>query len=192
MSLVFDVRSAHTHFPPWLYLGSYHRVRRGGLAAYSFSEMKHWPLHYVPENAPPPKPPLWVFQPCTFRNAVDGEYYDYVLVYGDTAENRIRYSNDSAAASVHGSAFTNDGDDTIDASAMLEQNDAFVGVVIDGALGNDVISGSQDDDHLAGGGGRTPSTAARATTTSTATRRSTSMRRCSRAISSTVSTRRRS
>ncbi len=83
MSLIFNPTSKHTHFPPWLYLGSYHRVRKGGLAAYSFSEMKHWPLHYVPENAPPPKRRLWVFHPCTFRNAIDGEYYDYVLTYGD-------------------------------------------------------------------------------------------------------------
>ncbi|MFO0674616.1 MAG: hypothetical protein U0235_34225 [Polyangiaceae bacterium] len=83
LSLNFHISSEHTHFPAWLYFGSYFRVRRGGVAAFSFSELQHWPLHYRAENAPPHKDTkLWVFHPCLFRNAVDGAYYDYILVRG--------------------------------------------------------------------------------------------------------------
>ncbi len=80
-----------------------------------------------------------------------------LIVYGDTSEDRARYSNDDpdpAVASVHAAAFTNDGNDTIDASQMAEQHDGYVGVVIYGGFGTDTIDGSQDDDHIAGGSGR--------------------------------------
>jgi len=76
-----------------------------------------------------------------------------LVVYGDTSEQRDRYSNDQAGASINGTSFANDGSDIIDASGMQEQNDGFVGVVIYGGPGNDVITGSQDDDQLAGGEG---------------------------------------
>jgi hypothetical protein len=54
---------------------------------------------------------------------------------------------------VNGTKFNNPGLDTINASAMPAQNDGFVGVVIYGGAGNDVINGSQDDDRIAGGSG---------------------------------------
>ncbi|MDH3274822.1 MAG: hypothetical protein OEM99_09825, partial [Gammaproteobacteria bacterium] len=79
-----------------------------------------------------------------------------LVVYGDTSQDRARYDNadpDTTVASEHGTAFTNDGDDTIDASEMAEQSDRFVGVVIYGGFGDDVIDGSDDDDHIAGGTG---------------------------------------
>jgi Ca2+-binding RTX toxin-like protein len=76
-----------------------------------------------------------------------------LVVYGDTSEDGVRYSNNQPSASIHGTSFGNPGNDTIDASAMLEQGDSFVGVVIYGGAGNDSITGSQDDDHLAGGTG---------------------------------------
>ena len=75
------------------------------------------------------------------------------MIYGDTSEDGVRYSNDQPAASVNGTKFNNPGNDTIDASAMPDQADGFVGVVIYGGAGNDTIKGSQDDDHLAGGAG---------------------------------------
>ncbi len=75
------------------------------------------------------------------------------MIYGDTSEDGVRYSNDQPAASVNGTKFNNPGNDTIDASAMPAYNDGFVGVVIYGGAGNDIIYGSQDDDHLAGGSG---------------------------------------
>ena len=77
-----------------------------------------------------------------------------LIVYGDTSEDRLRYSNaEPSVRSPHGTAFTNDGADTIDASAMQEQYDGYLGVVIYGGFGNDTIDGSQIDDYLAGGTG---------------------------------------
>jgi Ca2+-binding RTX toxin-like protein len=76
-----------------------------------------------------------------------------LVVYGDTSEQRDRYDNDTGFASADATSFTNDGDDTLDASAMAEQGDGHVGVVLYGGYGHDVIYGSQDDDHLAGGTG---------------------------------------
>jgi Ca2+-binding RTX toxin-like protein len=76
-----------------------------------------------------------------------------LVVYGDTSEDRVRYSNDSAFASRNGSVFTNDGDDTINAFAMADEDDEYVGLVIYGGFGDDTIDGSQDDDHIAGGTG---------------------------------------
>ena len=73
------------------------------------------------------------------------------MIYGDTSQDGVRYSNDQPAASVNGTKFNNPGNDTIDASAMPDKADGFVGVVIYGGAGNDTIKGSQDDDHLAGG-----------------------------------------
>ncbi len=74
-----------------------------------------------------------------------------LVVYGDTSQDRARYGNDAPVASIHGTSFANDGDDTIDARAMGDQNDGFVGLVAYGGFGNDTIWGSQGDDHLAGG-----------------------------------------
>lgn len=82
VTLVFHQSSAYASISPWLQMGSYHRVHRGGVASYSFSEIAHWPIHYVPSAAPPPHGPFWEFDPCVYRNASDGAYYDYVLTRG--------------------------------------------------------------------------------------------------------------
>jgi hypothetical protein len=72
------------HFPPWIHVTAYHRARAGGVSEPSFSTLGHWPLHFRAEAAPPPKSEaFWEFHPCLYRNAEDGAYYDYVLVYGD-------------------------------------------------------------------------------------------------------------
>jgi hypothetical protein len=81
-ALNFRTKSPRTHFAPWPHLGAYYRLGGGGVASWSFSEMHHWSLHYVPEAAPPAHGAFWEFNPCVFRNAVDGPYYDYVLVRG--------------------------------------------------------------------------------------------------------------
>lgn len=83
ITLAFETGQFGTHIDPWLHLGSCHRVLDGGVASYSFTELDHWSLHYRPEAHPPKKNvPFWCFAPCVFRNAVDGRYYDYVLVRG--------------------------------------------------------------------------------------------------------------
>jgi Ca2+-binding RTX toxin-like protein len=76
-----------------------------------------------------------------------------LVVYGDTSQDGVRYSNNQPTASIHGTRFNNPGNDTIDATQMPDQADGFVGVVVYGGAGNDLIYGSQDDDHLAGGSG---------------------------------------
>ena len=104
-----------------------------------------------------------------------------LVIYGDTSEDGVRYSNDQAASSIHGTSFDNPGIDTINASQMLAKNDNYVGIVIFGGLGDDIINGSQDDDHLAGGsGGDTIPRRSRATIISTATEPSISTCCCSR------------
>jgi hypothetical protein len=69
-------------FPPWIHVGAYHRVWRGGVASFSFSELSHWSLQYKPDRAPPKHRAFWDSQPCEFRNGEDGPYYDYVIVRG--------------------------------------------------------------------------------------------------------------
>ncbi|WP_157100266.1 hypothetical protein [Rhodoplanes sp. Z2-YC6860] len=76
-----------------------------------------------------------------------------LVIYGDTSDDGVSYSNDQPAASDSGTKFNNPGNDTIDASAMPAYNDGFVGVVIYGGPGNDTIYGSQGNDQLAGGSG---------------------------------------
>jgi hypothetical protein len=84
LTLSFDIRSRTTHIFPWAHVGSYHRVRGGGVASFSFSELRHWPVQYRAADRPPAKEgATWDYGPCTYRNAIDGPYYDFVLVRGD-------------------------------------------------------------------------------------------------------------
>lgn len=83
LSLDFDRTSSVTHGSGWVHVAAYHRLRRGGVASLSFSEMTHWPIHYRPEARPPQKEALfWDFKPCLFRNSTDGAYYDFVVSRG--------------------------------------------------------------------------------------------------------------
>jgi hypothetical protein len=81
-ALNFRTQSPRMHFAPWPHLGAYSRIRHGGVASWSFSEMHHWPLQYAPGVAPPSHGTFWEFRPCVFRNAEDGAYYDYVVARG--------------------------------------------------------------------------------------------------------------
>ncbi len=84
LTLTSRIDAPPNHFPPWLHAGAYHRARDGGVAEPSFATLGHWPLHFRSEVAPPAKSEaFWEFHPCLFRNAIDGRYYDYVLVFGD-------------------------------------------------------------------------------------------------------------
>lgn len=86
LALHFKRASDHTQPAAWVHAGAYHRTRQGGVASLSFSEMGHWPIQYRPEARPPKKAALfWDFEPCLFRNTVDGRYYDFILVRGDAA-----------------------------------------------------------------------------------------------------------
>jgi hypothetical protein len=81
--LSFRRGSRHTLFPPWVHAGAYHRVWRGGVTSYSFSELSHWSLQYVPGHGPPKHSTFWDAEPCEFRNAEDGRYHDYLIVRGN-------------------------------------------------------------------------------------------------------------
>jgi hypothetical protein len=84
LTLHFDSYSKVVQAPPWIHLGSYHRVRHGGVASLSFSAMAHWPIRFRPEAEPPEAGRgFWDFKPCLFRNTIDGRYYDYVLSNGN-------------------------------------------------------------------------------------------------------------
>jgi hypothetical protein len=78
----FDQRSPRTYFFPYIFAGSYHRLKPGTIAGYSFTELAHWPIHYAPGATPPSHAVWWQYKPCEFRYRADGEYYDYALVQG--------------------------------------------------------------------------------------------------------------
>ena len=84
VTLHFGGPSRRTHLAPYLHVGAYHRVRGGGIASFSFTELSHWPLRYRDAARPPTKAALfWDTVPCAYRNTIDGAYYDFVLVRGD-------------------------------------------------------------------------------------------------------------
>lgn len=82
VALIYERGSAWAKFNPYLQFAGYYRARKGGVASFSFAELPQSPLRYRPENAPPPHPPRWEWEPWRFRNQSDGAYYDYVLVRG--------------------------------------------------------------------------------------------------------------
>jgi hypothetical protein len=81
-SMIFEQRSDVARFIPYHHFGSYYRARLGGVAEPSFANLPQSPVRYRPEVAPPPRAPSWEWDPTTFRNELDGAYYDYVLVRG--------------------------------------------------------------------------------------------------------------
>jgi hypothetical protein len=84
VSLIFDRESSRTHVGPFLHFGSYYAARYGGVASFSFAEVPHWPVQYRAEVAPPKTPTVfWDWNPCLFRNTIDGPYYDFVLTRGE-------------------------------------------------------------------------------------------------------------
>jgi hypothetical protein len=91
VSLHFQLDSRATHLPSWAHIGAYHRARGGGMSEPSFSVLPHWPLHFRPASAPPVKSrDHWEARPCLYRNTIDGNYYDYVLVRGNVDPFRMR------------------------------------------------------------------------------------------------------
>jgi hypothetical protein len=81
LTLTFDPKSAYVESRPFTYFGAYYRARYGGMSSFSFSELHHWPTRYRPEWSPPQA--LTWGNPCLFRNARDGEFFDFVLTRGD-------------------------------------------------------------------------------------------------------------
>jgi hypothetical protein len=82
IGMIFEQNSRYAKFSAFLHFQAYYRARMGGVASFSFAELPQSPLRYRPESAPPPHPPGWEWHATTFRNDVDGYYYDYSLVHG--------------------------------------------------------------------------------------------------------------
>jgi hypothetical protein len=80
LTLPVHLTSKHTHWPPWVFLGSYHLARAGGEAEMSFTRIRHWPIRDLPAFDDARRPLFWTLAPCTFRNAYDGPSADYLLV----------------------------------------------------------------------------------------------------------------
>ncbi|MGD0528232.1 MAG: hypothetical protein ABSE49_24065 [Polyangiaceae bacterium] len=80
LTLPVHLTSRHTHWPPWVFLGSYHLARAGGEADMSFTRIRHWPVRDRPGFDDGRRPLFWTLAPCTFRNAYDGPSADYLLV----------------------------------------------------------------------------------------------------------------
>jgi hypothetical protein len=82
IGMIFEQNSRYAKFSAFLHFHAYYRARMGGVASFSFAELPQSPLRYRPETAPPPHPAGWEWHASSFRNEVDGLYYDYVLVHG--------------------------------------------------------------------------------------------------------------
>jgi len=80
LTLPVHLTSRHTHWPPWVFLGSYHLARAGGAAEMSFTRIRHWPIRDLAAFEETRRPLFWTLAPCTFRNAFDGTSTDYMLV----------------------------------------------------------------------------------------------------------------
>jgi hypothetical protein len=80
LTLPVHLTSRHTHWPPWVFVGSYHVARAGGEADMSFTRIPHWPIRDRPSADDARRPLFWTLAPCTFRNAIDGPSTDYLLV----------------------------------------------------------------------------------------------------------------
>ena len=83
IGVIVDQNSGVAKFSPFLHFASYYRARQGGVASFSFAEYPFMPLQYKQASAPPRKPIGWEWDSHAFNNAIDGAYYDYVLVHGD-------------------------------------------------------------------------------------------------------------
>jgi hypothetical protein len=80
ITLPVHLTSRHTHWPPWVFLGSSHVARAGGSADMSFTRIPHWPIRDASGEEDARRPLFWTLAPCTFRNAIDGPGADYLLV----------------------------------------------------------------------------------------------------------------
>ncbi len=81
--LNFQRQSIHSNVDPFAYFGSYYRARYGGISAFSFSEVPHWPVRYR-SRWKPPMPLTWG-DACGYRNSRDGEFFEMVLTHGEHA-----------------------------------------------------------------------------------------------------------
>jgi hypothetical protein len=80
-AVILEPESTVAKFLPYHHFGALYRARYGGVAEYCFADLPQSPVRYRPDAAPPPKPPGWEWDQ-SFRNEIDGPYFDYVLWRG--------------------------------------------------------------------------------------------------------------
>ena len=83
----------------------------------------------------------------TITVTAGGGFESPLVIYGDTSQDRSRYSSSADELSNNANVFDNDGNDIIDASASSG------GVTIYGGEGDDTLIGSTAGDQIAGGTG---------------------------------------
>jgi hypothetical protein len=81
LQLNFKRKSQRSHLDPWNQIGAYHEANGGRSATYSFASFRHWSIRYR-SNVVAPALPGAFFPPCSFRNAIHGPRFAYVLVQG--------------------------------------------------------------------------------------------------------------
>lgn len=82
MTLVFDAGSAVVQHAPFLHIGQYYVVDRGGMATFSFANFPQSPVLYPTVGGPPTLPPRWEWTPDRFQWQGLGDWYDWFLVRG--------------------------------------------------------------------------------------------------------------
>src|SRR5262249_3261353 len=82
LMLNLEPHSSRVNADVFNFFGSYYRARYGCISAFSFSEIPHWPLRYRREWKP--TIPLTWGAPCAFRNERDGDFFEFVMVHGQT------------------------------------------------------------------------------------------------------------
>jgi len=79
-SVVGDQRSHWVNASPFLHVGSYYQLEKGGVVAFTFAGFPHWPVAFKPGREPPTGPHLPVKWEWHTHGAEElFLYYDYVL-----------------------------------------------------------------------------------------------------------------
>lgn len=82
IALIYGAGSSVLQQAPFLHLGQYYVVDRGGMASFSFANFPQSPVLYPDVGGPPQFPPRFEWTPERFTWAQHGHWYDYVLVRG--------------------------------------------------------------------------------------------------------------
>jgi hypothetical protein len=90
MSVVYDQKSTILVTRPFMHMGQYYVVDRGGMAEFSFINYPQSPVHYLEGEEPPRQIQGIEWEPTFFDYSRDGEYFDYFLVRSDESRERIR------------------------------------------------------------------------------------------------------
>ena len=80
LTLPIHLTSRHTHWPPWVFVGSYHLARAGGEAEMSFTRIRHWPIRDLPASTTRGARSSGRSRRAPFATPSTGRATDYLLV----------------------------------------------------------------------------------------------------------------